>query len=109
MEFSDWKQSMESEATLENKELKEKLAKLEQENAELKRKYQAKQLSKNKAIDDCKALSERCFVLTSGLFCANCQLKEYQCKHKKSIERELMQIAREEVNKRREELKKNYQ
>lgn len=96
MEFSQWKDSMESEATHENKELKEKIKQLEEENAKLKRKCQAKAGDKNLLIEDCKALANRCYILSNGLFCGqHCQLKCFECKHKREAEKELMAIARE--------------
>lgn len=78
MEFEQWKKALESDATIENKKLIERVKKLEEENDELKsenlrllRDYQA----------DMKALTNRCFVLSRGCLCVFCELKTEQCEH----------------------------
>ena len=78
MEFEQWKKALESDATIENKKLIEKVKKLEEENAKLEdenlrllREYQA----------DMKALTNRCFVLSRGCLCVFCELKTEQCEH----------------------------
>lgn len=78
MEFEQWKKALESDATIENKKLIEKVKKLEEENAKLEdtnsrliRDYQA----------DMKALTNRCFVFGRGRLCVFCELKTEQCEH----------------------------
>ena len=78
MEFEQWKKALESDATIENKKLKERVKELEEENAKLKgeksrliREYQA----------DMKALTNRCFVSNRGRLCVFCELKTEQCEH----------------------------
>lgn len=85
MEFEQWKQSMESEATIENKELKKKIEALEKENKEL-------MISKTNLEDDCRVLANRCnaiaSVTTHGLICTHCCLTEYNCPHRPSFSEE---------------------
>lgn len=78
MEFEQWKKALESDATIENKKLKERVKELEEENVKLKgeesklvRDYQA----------DMKALTNRCFVSNRGRLCVFCDLKTEQCEH----------------------------
>ena len=78
MEFEQWKKALESNATIENKKLIERVKELEKENAKLKdtnsrliRDYQA----------DMKALTNRCFVSNRGQLCVLCDLKTKQCEH----------------------------
>ena len=78
MEFEQWKKALESDATIENKKLRERVKELEEENVKLKgtnsrliRDYQA----------DMKALTNRCFVSNRGRLCVFCELKTGQCEH----------------------------
>ena len=78
MEFEQWKKALESDATIENKKLIERVKELEEENAKLEdtnsrliRDYQA----------DMKALTNRCFVSNRGHLCVFCNLKTGQCEH----------------------------
>lgn len=78
MEFEQWKKALESDATIENKKLRERVKELEEENARLKnenlrliRDYQA----------DMKGLTNRCFVSNRGHLCVFCELKTKQCEH----------------------------
>lgn len=78
MEFEQWKKALESNATIENKKLIERVKELEEENDKLKgeksellRDYQA----------DMKALTNRCFVSNRGRLCVFCKLRTKQCEH----------------------------
>lgn len=78
MEFEQWKKALESNATIENKKLIERVKELEEENVKLKgenlrlvREYQA----------DMEALTNRCFVSNRGHLCVFCDLKTKQCEH----------------------------
>ena len=78
MEFEQWKKALESDATIENKKLIERVKELEEENDKLKgeksellRDYQA----------DMKALTNRCFVSNRGRLCVFCELRTEQCEH----------------------------
>ena len=95
MEFEQWKQSMESEATIENKELKKKIEALEKENKEL-------MISKTNLEDDCRALANRCnaiaMVGVHGFLCIHCYLKEYNCPHRPSFSEEEKMIRNAAMN-----------
>ena len=84
MVLNEFRNKMSSDATEENKRLKaeltklkkqyqEKVGSLEEENANLKK--------------DCRALSNRCWVLMGGLLCANCFFhSSFVCKHAPTLE-----------------------
>lgn len=79
MDLNEFRNKMSSDATEENKRLKaelsklkkqysEKVGSLEEENANLK--------------EDCRALSNRCWVLMGGHLCANCFFRSsFVCEH----------------------------
>lgn len=78
MEFEQWKKALESDATIENKKLIERVKELEEENDKLKG-------EKSRLIQDyqadMKALTNRCFVSNRGSLCVFCELKTGQCEH----------------------------
>ena len=88
MDLNEFRNKMSSDATEENKKLKaelsklkkqykEKVTSLEEENANLK--------------DDCRALSNRCWVLTRGGLCVGCRLRSsFVCKHALTLEEQVM-------------------
>lgn len=87
MDLNEFRNKMSSDATEENKRLKAELSKLkkqyrekvdslEEENANLKK--------------DCRSLSNRCWVFTGGLLCANCFfLSNFVCKHAPTLEEQV--------------------
>lgn len=88
MDLNEFRKKMSSDATEENKRLKAELSKLkkqykeeitslEEENASLK--------------DDCRALSNRCWVFTRGGLCVGCRLRSsFVCKHALTLEEQVM-------------------
>jgi hypothetical protein len=84
MDLNEFRNKMSSDATEENKRLKAELSKLkkqyrekvdslEEENANLK--------------EDCRALSNRCWVFMGGVLCANCFFhSSFVCKHAPTLE-----------------------
>lgn len=87
MNINEFRQALESDATKENKELKEELTKLrKQYNAMMKENNEIKE----KLIDDCRALANRCYALTGfqkgDFMCFSCELREYHCPHEKTLE-----------------------
>lgn len=84
MDLNEFRNKISSNATEENKRLKtelsklkkqyrEKVGSLEEENANLK--------------EDCRALSNRCWVFMGGLLCANCSFRSsFMCKHAPTLE-----------------------
>lgn len=87
MEFEQWKKSMESDATIENKKLKKKIEELEKEVKDLKE-------TNNFLEDDCRVLANRCHVYNglNKFFCIRCCLSEYQCPHRPSFNEEEQMI-----------------
>lgn len=87
MNLDDFRQALESDATKENKKLKEELAKLrKQYNAMMKEGNEIKE----KLLDDCRVLANRCYALTvfqkDDFMCFSCELCEYHCQHEKTLE-----------------------
>ena len=84
MDLNEFRNKMSSDATEENKRLKAELSKLkkqyrekvdslEEENANLK--------------EDCRALSNRCWVLMGGHLCAICFFRSsFVCEHAPTLE-----------------------
>lgn len=91
MNLEEFKKAMESDATIENERLKKELA--EQKKAyERELEYLH---SKSSALDDdCRSLSNRCYVLTKGMICVYCALDGYGCEHALSY-KEKLAIAKE--------------
>ena len=91
MNLEEFKKAMETDATIENEQLKMELS--EQKKAyERELEYLR---SKNSALaDDCRGLSNRCYVLTKGMMCVYCVLDGYACEHALSY-KEKLAIARD--------------
>lgn len=91
MNINEFRQALESDATKENKELKEELTKLrKQYNAMMKESNEIKE----KLLDDCRTLANRCYALAGfrkgDFMCFHCELREYRCKHEKTPEEKLV-------------------
>lgn len=78
MNLNELREAMASDATKENKKLKEENARLRQMVRDLRRNY-ANDTADLK--DDLKALSNRCFALTRGAMCCFCGLERYKCSY----------------------------
>lgn len=78
MNLNELREAMASDATRENASLKEENARLRQMVGDLGRNYR---VDTDALKEDCRALSNRCFVLTHGCMCCFCELNEYQCSH----------------------------
>ena len=83
MNLDELRQAMASDATVENERLKRDLADVEKSYREMSEGYMDKIQKLN---SDCRALANRCFVLTRGTLCMCCQLYDYQCPHGLSID-----------------------
>lgn len=83
MNLNELREAMASDATKENEKLKS-------ENKKLKISYERAVKESNEVrgrlLDDCRALSNRCFALTQGSMCVFCELSEYHCKSALSFE-----------------------
>lgn len=83
MNLDELRQAMASDATVENERLKRDLADVEKSYREMSEEYTDRIQRLN---NDCRALANRCFVLTRGAMCIACQLYDYQCPHGLSID-----------------------
>lgn len=83
MNLDEFRKAMESDATVENERLKRDLADVEKRYREMSDRYTARIQKLN---SDCRALANRCFVLTRGTLCMGCQMDDYQCPHGLSID-----------------------
>lgn len=83
MNLDEFRKAMESDATVENERLKRELAKVEKLYHEMSEEYTDRIQRLN---SDCRALANRCFVLTHGEMCVFCELSDYCCKHAMSID-----------------------
>lgn len=82
MNLDEFRKAMESDAIVENERLKRDLADVEKRYREMAEGYLVRIQKLN---SDCRALANRCFVLTRGTMCIACQLYDYQCPHGLSI------------------------
>ena len=78
MNLNELREAMASDATKENANLKEENARLRQMIENLRRNYTD---DTNALKEDCRALINRCFVLTHGVMCCFCELNQYKCPH----------------------------
>lgn len=83
MNLDEFRKAMESDATIENERLTRDLADIEKRYREMSEGYLARIQKLN---SDCRALANRCFALTRGTLCMDCQLYDYQCPHGKIMD-----------------------
>ena len=83
MNLDEFRKAMESDATVENERLKRDLADVKKRYCEMSEEYTNRIQKLN---SDCRALANRCFVLTQGTMCVFCELSDYRCKHAMSID-----------------------
>lgn len=83
MNLDEFRKAMESDATVENERLKRDFADVQKRYRKMSEEYTARIQKLN---SDCRALANRCFVLTRGTMCMFCQLHDYQCPHGWSID-----------------------
>lgn len=91
MNLEEFRKSLESDATIENKKLKVEIENLKKQ---LQRETSEHSQEKNALLDDCRALSNRCFVLTRGAMCAFCQLSGFKCEHALSFDEKVIAIRK---------------
>lgn len=86
MDLNEFRQKMESDATKENEHLRSE-ANLLRESLQDSKDH-CEELKK-RLTDDCRALANRCFVLTHGSMCCFCELNEFRCPHAWSYDRKI--------------------
>ena len=86
MNLDEFRKAMESDATVENGQLKRYLTEIEKRYHEMSEEYTDRIQRLN---SDCRALANRCFALTHGEMCVFCELSDYCCKHAMSIDDKL--------------------
>lgn len=86
MNLDEFRKAMESDATVENGQLKRYLTEVEKRYHEMSEEYTDRIQRLN---SDCRALANRCFALTHGEMCVFCELSDYCCKHAMSIDDKL--------------------
>ena len=91
MNLEEFRKSLESDATIENKKLKLEIENLKKQ---LQRETSEHSQEKNALLNDCKALSNRCFVLTHGTMCVFCQLSGFRCEHALSFDEKVITIRK---------------
>lgn len=87
MNLEEFRKSLESDATIENKKLKVEIENLKKQ---LQRETSEHSQEKKALLNDCKALSNRCFVLTRGAMCVFCQLSGFGCEHALSFDEKVI-------------------
>ena len=99
MNLEELRKSMESEATIENKKLKDEIK-------ELKAQFQSEQKERShekaQLISDCRVLSNRCWALTHGAMCCICGLNGYICDHAWPLYRKIAE-AKKMMNKEKKD------
>ena len=83
MNLEEFRKAMESDATVENERLKRDLVDAEKRYRDMSEGYTDRIQRLN---SDCRALANRCFVLTHGTMCVFCELNDYHCQHAMSID-----------------------
>ena len=86
MNLDEFRKAMESDATVENGQLKRYLTEVEKRYHEMSEEYTDRIQRLN---SDCRALANRCFALTHGEMCVFCEMSDYCCKHAMSIDDKL--------------------
>lgn len=91
MNLKELREAMASDATKENEELKRKLKSLQ-------KKYDRESREMSEEIEalksDCRALGNRCFVLTHGSMCMFCELRTMECQHALSFDDKIKSIEK---------------
>lgn len=85
MDLSQFKEALSSEATVENENLKKELETLKEESSEKIKdlEEELEYVKKQRAH-----LSNRCYVLTKGMMCLNCNISYPDCKYALTYEDE---------------------
>ena len=83
MNLDEFRKAMESDATVENGQLKRYLTEVEKRYHEMSEEYTDRIQRLN---SDCRALTHRCFALTHGAMCVFCELSDYRCKQAMPID-----------------------
>lgn len=87
MNLEELRKSMESDATIENKKLKDDIKNMKDHFRTQRDEFNH---DKSLLLDDCRALANRCFALTQGSMCIFCELHLYQCPHALSLDEKIL-------------------
>lgn len=87
MNLEEFRKALESDATVENEKLKTEVENLKKQLQCERSKHSQE---KTALLDDCRALSNRCFVLTHGAMCVFCQLSGFRCEHALSFDEKVI-------------------
>lgn len=91
MNLDELRQAMASDATAENKNLKNEIEDLKRK---LKEEQENHTHDKESLSNDCRYLANRCFALTKGAMCVFCELNSYNCSRAISFENKLSVIKK---------------
>lgn len=83
MNLDELRQKMASDATKENERLKSEINLLREHLRDSKNDYEA---LKKFMTNDCRALANRCWVLTQGCMCCFCAMDAFKCPHAWNVE-----------------------
>jgi hypothetical protein len=78
MNLDELRQKMASDATKENEELKHEISVLREQLCYSKKDHETVE---RLLINDCRALANRCWVLTQGCMCCFCAMDTFKCPH----------------------------
>lgn len=89
MNLQELREAMSSDATKENEKLKNDLKSLKKRHEN-----EVKKLNNSctELLDDCRALSNRCFAFTKGSMCIWCELHKYHCPHALSLDEKIKAV-----------------
>lgn len=96
MNMEDFRKALSSDATVENEKLKKEIEKLKKQNKKLTEDLEEQKEIASGLEKDCYALSNRCYVSSSGMgiMCIHCVLSQYHCTHMPTDE-ELIKYVKE--------------
>lgn len=87
MNLEEFRKALESDATVENEKLKTEVENLKKQLQCERSKHSQE---KTALLDDCRALSNRCFTLTRGTMCVFCQLSGFKCNRELSFDEKVI-------------------
>lgn len=86
MDLYELRQTMASDATKENEQLKNEVNLLRERLNDSQNNHEE---FKKRITHDCQGLANRCFVLTRGAMCCFCELDTFNCPHAMSYDQKI--------------------